>query len=67
VPACLKVLEQVVSAKLSPRWADSVKLAQELLDELKVDTSALARRIEAWEASKVRWLHLESRTGQKAK
>jgi hypothetical protein len=67
VPACLKVLEQVVSAKLSPRWADSVKLAQELLDELKVDTSALARRIEAWEASKVRWFHLESRTGRKAK
>jgi hypothetical protein len=66
VPACLKVLEQVVSAKLSPRWADSVRLAQELLEELKVDPSALARRIEAWEASNIRWFHLESRTKQKA-
>ena len=44
VPACLKVLEQVVSAKVSARWAGSIKLAQELLEELKVDDFALARR-----------------------
>jgi hypothetical protein len=62
VSACRKVLEQVVSARFSPRWADSVRLAQDLLEELKVDTSALARRIEAWEASNIRWFHLESRT-----
>ncbi len=67
VPACLKVLEQVVSAKVSARWAGSIKLAQELLEELKVDDSALARRIEDWETINIRWFHLEPRKGRKAK
>jgi hypothetical protein len=61
-PTCLEILEQVVSARLSPRWADSVKLAQELVEELKVDPSALGRRIEAWEAENISWFHLAPRT-----
>jgi hypothetical protein len=57
-------MEQVVSAKLSARWADNVRLAQELVEELKVDRSALDRRIEAWEAHNISWFHLESRKGR---
>jgi hypothetical protein len=67
VPACRKVLEQVASAKLSPRWADGVRLAQELLEELKVDPSALARRIEAWEEINIGWFRVKSRTRRKTK
>jgi hypothetical protein len=65
VPACLHILEQVVCAKLSPRWADSVRLAQELVDELKLNPAALDRRIEAWEVSNIRWLSLAPRTRRK--
>jgi hypothetical protein len=64
VPFCLEIMEQVVSAKLSARWADNVRLAQELVEELKVDRSALDRRIEAWEAHNISWFHLESRKGR---
>jgi hypothetical protein len=67
VPACRKVLEQVVCAKLSPRWADNVRLAQEMLDELKADPSVLARRVEAWEATNTSWFHLESRKGRRTR
>jgi hypothetical protein len=61
VPACREILEQVASAILSPRWADSVKLAQELVEELRVDPSALDRRIEAWERRNMSSLRLEPR------
>jgi hypothetical protein len=63
--ACSEILEQVVSAKLSPRWADSVRLAQELVEELKVNPSALDRRIKAWEESNINWFHLAPRTRRK--
>jgi hypothetical protein len=66
-PACLEILEQVVCAKLSPRWADSVRLAQELIDELRVDPSALDRRIEAWKAGHISWFHLEPRARRKVR
>jgi len=67
VPACLEILEQVVSAKLSPRWADSVKLVQELVAELKVNPTALERRIKAWEERNISWFHLAPRTRRKGK
>jgi hypothetical protein len=60
-PTCLEILEQVVCAKLSPRWAGGVRLAQELVEELKVDPSALGRRIEAWEEENIRWFNLAPR------
>jgi hypothetical protein len=65
VPACVEILTQVVSAKLSRRWADSVKLAQELIEELKVDPSALDRRIKAWEERNIGWFHLAPRSRRK--
>jgi len=65
VPACREILEGVVSAKLSPRWAKIVRLAQEMVEELKADPSALARRIEGWEAINIGWFRLESRRGRK--
>jgi hypothetical protein len=64
-PTCLEILEQVVCAKLSPRWADNVRLAQELVEELKLNPSALDRRIEAWEEENIRWFHLAPRTRRK--
>jgi hypothetical protein len=67
VPACLEILEQVVSAKLSPRWADSVRLAQELVAELKLNPAALDRRIKAWEERNISWFHLAPRTRRKGK
>jgi len=65
VPACLEILEQVVSAKLSPRWADNVRLAGELAEELKVDPAAVSRRIEAWEERNIYWFRLAPRTRRK--
>jgi hypothetical protein len=65
VPACLDILEQVVSAKLSPRWADSVRLARELVEELKVNPVAFHRRIETWEEKNIEWFHLAPRTRRK--
>jgi hypothetical protein len=65
VPACLEILEQVVSAKLSPRWSDNVRLAQDVVKEMKVNPSALDRRIESWEASNISWFHLAPRTRRK--
>jgi hypothetical protein len=66
VAACREILEQVASAKLSPRWAGSVKLAQELVEELRVDPPALDRRIEAWERRNIDALRLERRSRRKA-
>jgi len=54
VPACLDILDQVVSAKLSPRWAESVRLARELVEELKVNPVAFHQRIETWEEKNIR-------------
>jgi hypothetical protein len=65
VPACLDILEQVVSAKLSPRWADNVRLARELVEELKLNPVAFHRRIEIWEEKNIRWFHLAPRTRRK--
>jgi hypothetical protein len=67
VSACQEILESVVCAKLSPRWARNVGVAQEIVEELKADPSALARRIEAWEAINIRWFRVESRRGRKAR
>lgn len=64
--ACLDTLGQVVSAKLSPRWADSVRLAKELVEELKVNPSALDGRIKAWEERNIGWFHLAPRTRRRA-
>jgi hypothetical protein len=61
VPACQEILAQVISAKPKPRWTDSVKLAQELAEEIRVDPLAVDRRIEAWEGDNIRWLHLATR------
>jgi hypothetical protein len=63
--ACLEILEQVICAKLSPRWANSVRLAQELVEELRVDPSAFDRRIQAWEGGHISWFHLAPRTRRK--
>jgi hypothetical protein len=65
VPACLDILEQVVSAKLSPRWADNVRLARELVEELKVNPVAFRRRIETWEEKNINWFHLAPCTRRK--
>jgi hypothetical protein len=65
VPDCLEILEQVVCAKLSPRWADTVRLAQELVDELKMNPSSLDRRIKSWEEKNISWFHLAPRKRRK--
>jgi len=65
-PACLEILEQVVSAKFSPRWANSVRLAQELVEELKVNPSAIDQRIKAWEERNIGWFHLTPRSRRRA-
>ena len=62
VSACLQTLEQVASAKLSPRWADNVKLAQELAQELKAGPAAFDLRIKNWEDWNIDWFHLAPRT-----
>ena len=64
-PACLETLEQIVRAKLSLRWADTVRLVQELVDELKLNPSAFDRKIEAWEAHNIHWFHLAPRRRRK--
>jgi hypothetical protein len=65
IPACLEILEQVASAKLSPRWADNVRLVQELVEELKVNPAAFDRRIKTWEEKNINWFHLASRARRK--
>jgi hypothetical protein len=65
VPACLEILAEIVRAKLNPRWAAMVRLAQELLDELEQNSSAFDRRIAGWEAHNIHWLHLAPRTRRK--
>jgi hypothetical protein len=65
-PTCLEILEQVVSAKLSPRWSRNVRLAQELVEELKLNPSAFDRRIGAWEEENIRWFQLASRARRNA-
>jgi len=67
VPACLETLEQIVAAKLSPRWADGARLARELIEELKINPSALDQRIGAWEERNVAWFQLTPRNRRKAK
>jgi hypothetical protein len=52
---CLQILEQVSAAKLSPRWADNVRLAQELAAELKASPAAFDRRIKDWENENAGW------------
>jgi hypothetical protein len=64
-PACLKILEQVISAKSGPRWADNVNLAHELFEELKANPAALDRRIKAWEDKNINWFRLASRARRK--
>jgi hypothetical protein len=66
VSACLEILEQIVCAKLSPRWADTVRLAQELVDELRMNPSALGRRIKVWEERNIEWFHLVPRSRRRA-
>jgi hypothetical protein len=61
VPACLETLEQLVSAKHSPRWVDSVRLARQLIEELKVNPSAFDQRIRAWEERNMSWFHVAPR------
>ncbi len=67
VPACLGTLEHMVAARLSPRWADGVRLAREIIEELKVNPSALDLRIKAWEERNVSWFHLAPRSRRKAR
>lgn len=55
VSDCLQILEQVAFAKLSPRWADNVKLARELVEELRVSPDAFDRRIKDWEDQNIGW------------
>ena len=61
IPACREILEHIVCAKPSPRWADTVRLAQELVDELKLNPSALGGRINVWEGRNIEWFHLAPR------
>lgn len=49
VAECLQLLGQVAFARLSPRWADNVGLAQVLAEELKRNPAALRQRIKGWE------------------
>jgi len=65
VPACLETLEQLVSAKHSPRWVDSVRLARQLIEELKVNPSALDQRIRTWEERNMSWFHVAPRARRK--
>jgi hypothetical protein len=65
VPACLETLRQLASAKHSHRWVDSVRLSQELIDELKASPSALDQRIRAWEERNMSWFHLTPRARRK--
>jgi hypothetical protein len=65
VPACLGILGQVVSVQFSPRWAESVALARELIEELEVNLPAFDRRIRAWEERNIGWLRLAPRARRK--
>ena len=56
--ACREVLEELVARPPNPWWAKERELAQELARELNQDPGALTRRIEAWEQSVKRWLHI---------
>jgi hypothetical protein len=62
VPACSEILGQVVSTKYSSRWIDSVRLARELIEELRVNPPAFDQRIKAWEERNISWFHLSPRT-----
>jgi hypothetical protein len=61
VSACLEILGQVVSAQFSPRWAESVALARDLVEELKANPFAFDQRIRAWEERNIAGLHLKPR------
>jgi hypothetical protein len=58
VTACQEILDQVAAAPLNPRWADKIKLAQELAQDLRVNPVTLTQKIEAWKQDAIRWLHL---------
>jgi hypothetical protein len=66
VPACLEILGQMLSAKHSPRWADRVGLARELIEELKVNPQAFDQRIKAWEERNI-WFHLPTRSQRRVR
>jgi hypothetical protein len=50
VSSCLKILEEVASAKARPGWDELIKVAAEIVHELRTAPSALDKRIQAWEA-----------------
>jgi hypothetical protein len=66
ISACLQNLEQLASAKFSPRWAENVRLAQELAQELKAGPAAFDLRIKDWEDWNINWFHLAPRTRRRA-
>jgi hypothetical protein len=66
ISACLQTLEQLASAKFSPRWAENVRLAQELAQELKAGPAVFDLRIKDWEVWNINWFHLAPRTRRRA-
>jgi hypothetical protein len=57
-PACREVLDELLAQPPNPWWGKERELTQELARDLDQDRAALTRRIEAWEQSVKRWLHI---------